>query len=445
MTTIIDVTKAWQGTEATVLESVLNVVSALGETVEVTAFARQAPALTQLATTHGLSVTTVEDFESEPAVAATITAAIAEKLHAGDNICVYSFSPGVRAAVMAWSMRTPGRVVYAPLNPFSPVRPEGSVVSTAWDAAFMREEEATRHLIEAIASTRTPSVAQVNLRTLLQVRDPRFSKVSGGFAATPRFISLLIDLGRARGLIVTTGTHPRTYVSLTENGRLAVQEAQSATQASAPVSASATAALVSPTLSAQFVAALRSDGLGPFMQVRVEVYEEIDRLVGVDSPVELKRLVGDAIKVTRESGRSNVPPTFPWSRVRAFIEGLMRRRPVAISAGELVALDWSNGASPVDSMLDNWQIRLDGVLVLHLLDKGIEIRMHDLPDLAGALYNGRDTSEMDRAFEVVATLARDGLIEDALPDSPLRRRHQQAPLVVAPLEEGLAAEEEDVG
>jgi hypothetical protein len=430
MTTIIDLTRAWAGTEAEVLAAVFD---ALPEDergpVQVRAYSRQHPAISDLVATKGAKVGTIGDGATETVVVNSVNEAIREHIHIGDLVRVYSFSPAVRESVGMWSSVVGDRVAYAPLAPFAVHSEHPEAPATAWDNSFMPEAEATGILVEAMVNTPSHSVEKVDVRALLKARDPRFGKEAGGFAAAPRFVSLLLDSARRRGLVIIEGQHPRTTVSLTEAG---IRSAQARVKPAAPdvrvvpapkadVTADPASAV---TRSAQFISALRSANLGPFMSVRTAVYQQIDATIS-EEPKALKKVVSEAVSAVREADMIPVPDGFPWSRVRLFIESLMRRRPVALSDGDPIALGWVNGERQVNAMLEDWQLRLDGELVLHLIDQGMNIRMDDLPDLAGALYNGRDSGETDRAFEVVARLAADQLIDGVSPDAPLRRCSQE--------------------
>jgi len=272
----------------------------------------------------------------------------------------------------------------------------------------MPEPDAVAAVVKAIAHRPSRSIHKTDLRPLLEIVDARFSKHAGGFAASPGFISTLLRLAERQGLLITSGNEPRVVITLTDAGlRLAGADTPGGSPGEgghAPVAGVRTPV----SRSDGFVDYWRAANLGPFMTVRTKVYEEIDR--GLEpGPKKLKSLVREAVRTGREADPA-ADPKFPWSRVTQFIENLMRRRPVALSGGEPVALTWDSGSREVTDMLDDWQLRLDGELVLHLIDQRVELRMDDLPDLAGALYNGRLEADIERAFDVVHRLAEDGLI-----------------------------------
>jgi hypothetical protein len=208
-------------------------------------------------------------------------------------------------------------------------------------------------------------------------------------------------------------------VKLTEKGRAAAAPSVGGEQDAESPDVAALAS-ASGSRSDAFLTIWKAANLGPFMTVRVAVYDEIDKSLANGATTTLKALVSDAVKTVRKAGIEE-SPKFPWSRVTQFVESLMRRRPVALSGGNPVSLSWTNGSIEVTEMIEDWQLMLDGELVLYLVDLGVELRIHDMSDLAGALYAGRTEDDINRAYEVVRRLIKDGLIAEGSPDEPLRR------------------------
>jgi hypothetical protein len=295
----------------------------------------------------------------------------------------------------------------------------------------MSEEDAVEALVRAIGASGEQD--QVDLRPLLQRLDQRFDKRSGGFATSPGFISRVVGLGVKQGLVFTVGEHPRVTVKLTEAGHKLVEAAPPRdVEDLAEPAASPPDRRGGPQIgpgesvrqqsrSDRFVTALRQAHLGPFMDVRTKVYEEIDHALE-SGPKPLRSLVRNAVKAVRESDPSR---DLPWSRVTQFVEQLMVRRPVALSGEELVAPGWSTGTRQINGMVAQWHLLLDGELVLQLVDAGHEIRWEDLPELAGALYAGRSETLIERVFNVVQNLADEGVVELAGVNAPIRRSVEQ--------------------
>lgn len=418
MSTIINMTRVWPGTAATVLRTVLRTIpGSVGSPTEVLAFPQQQATLTELGTEHGVVVSAIKETSAEWAVIGAIAEAVQRMLErSSDDVRVYSFSPGVKHMVASFG----GRVSFTPLSPYARTDAQRSV----WDSTFMPEDDAVRALARAVASRSSGAVNKTDLRPLLENVDRAFSKEPGGYASSVGFISTLLALAEKRGVVTLAGDEPRITVALTEAGRrlLVGREhavGRTAEGTSGEISDQGDDA-PSGSRSDGFLALWRTANLGPFMSVRVAVYDEVDRSFSA-GPRKLKTLVSDAVKAVREATPDG-SPTFPWSRVTLLIETLMRRRPVARSDGEYVARTWANGDRVITAMAEEWQFLLDGELVLHLIDNGVELRIDDMPDLGGALYNGRFESDIERAYEVLRRLIQDGLLVEGAPEESLRRR-----------------------
>jgi hypothetical protein len=402
MTQIIDMTLTRGGLEERILIAVLeNCPATDGMAPHILALPEHASGIARIAAANGALLDTLPNGLDEDGLAAAVSKPIASAIENGESVDVYSFSPAVRRLATTWNTVKPGRVRFTALAQFA-----RQVVR--WDSSFMPEEEAAAAVARAIASASGGVARKTDLRPLLGVVDSRFSKVSGGFAAMPGFITVLVRMAEARGLVVSVGEEPGVILKLTDAGeRFTAASAPSVPfPGSGTIGVAQTQAVV--TRSDAFVTSWRAANLGPFMAVRTKVYDEIDRALEHE-PRKLKSLVREAVRAVREKDTSH-DEKFPWSRVTQFVENLMRRRPVALSEGDPVGPNWTTGSREITGMVDGWQLLLDGELVLHLIDEGQEIRWDDLPDLAGALYNGRGEGETERAYDVVRRLADDGVV-----------------------------------
>jgi hypothetical protein len=414
MTQIIDMTSTRVGLEERILTAVLDACQMTEDkTPLVLALPAHTDGVARVAAAYGAEFDTLPDGLDEERLVTAISKPIASAIENGGSVDLYSFSPAVRRLATTWNTVRPGSVRFTALAQFA--RQAGR-----WDSSLMPEEEAAAAVVRAIASISGGAVQKTDLRPLLGVVDKRLSKAAGGFAAAPGFITTLVGLAEARGLVASLGEEPSMILKLTDAGRqFAATNASSVSVADMTTVDVAQMQDAVVTRSDAFVSAWRAANLGPFMAVRTKVYAEIDRALEHE-PRKLKSLVREAVRVVRESDTS-CGEKFPWSRVTQFVENLMRRRPVALSDGATVGPNWTTGDRVVTEMVDGWQLLLDGELVLHLIDNGQEIRWDDLPDLAGALYNGRGEAETERAFDVVRRLADEGLVSAESPDLPLRR------------------------
>jgi hypothetical protein len=408
---VIDITRAWPETAASVLQKVLGAISETpGPQIEIYARTGHDPKVADLAEAHGATLIVTD--ESDWALTSKVAQSVERMLELTSPVQLFSFSPAVKHMAAAFG----GRVTFSPLAPYS----RAEAQRAQWDETFMPAKEAAGFVAKAISKRPTQAAWKTDLRPLLESLDPRFSKDAGGPASVVGFISLLTELAHKRGLVTLTGSEPRVHIALTEEGRrvAAGVVADAASHQGAQVVQAAHE--TTGTRSDRFMALWRSANLGPFQSVRTKVYDEIDRAIAAGEPRKLKTLVSEAVKAVRAADPAH-PEKYPWSRVTTFLEGLMRRRPVAVSGDGPVARTWANGELEVTQMVDEWRLLLDGELVLHLVDHGMELRIDDVPDLAGALYGGRTEDDLERAHDVVRRLIQDGLLADSPAEESLRR------------------------
>ncbi|TDB74988.1 hypothetical protein E1264_40420 [Actinomadura sp. KC216] len=166
---------------------------------------------------------------------------------------------------------------------------------------------------------------------------------------------------------------------------------------------------------------LRQNNMGPFQELRQDIYRELERLVGEKSRTA-DQLIRDAVHAVRDRTQdapSKSGKRFPWSRIRAFLTRLTRQVPVFLSGDEPVTVSLGNNGTVVDALADDWWRMLDGELICYVLGKGVAITQYDYEELAGALYNSRSTASYDKVQEVIEYLARAGRITEA-PDDVMR-------------------------
>jgi hypothetical protein len=359
-----------------------------------------------------IEATIIEDGTSGSDAPTAVLAKIQELMSGSSDISVrvFTFDAGVKHLVESLKAVYPGRVDSARLAP--------PPATASWDSSYLPEDyvvDAVRTVLERRAGG---SINKTDLRQKLETLDERFGKDAGGYAALPGFISKVVGLARARGMITTEGEEPRIVVRLVGPAEVPPTAAQVAPSQPAH-DALEIGAPDTRSTSQRYLDSWREAKLGSFPGIRTAVYMEMDRLLAEDGPKPLKALVNEAVRAVRRAD-SLRPEKFPWARVRLALESLMRRRPVAISDGGPVALSFKNGDVLIDAMEEDWQSKLDGELILHLIDEGFEITLYELDALTGALYATRDEDAMARTYDVVARLAKDGLTIDGT-TGPLKR------------------------
>jgi hypothetical protein len=421
MTRIIDLTKSPASAEHDLVQAVLDSSSESSEhgLVLLCRFGQHHQVSTALPTAQVLEI---PDGASEQAVLNEINELLQRALSEGKAVDVFSFSGSVKRLANIWAQLFPDKVSFGQLGDFlSSPADVARVLRPGWSSSFMPEEEAARAVAEAMWRMSSGPLPKTNLRPLLESLDPRFAKSSGGYAAMPRFITSIVDLAVQRGFVSCAGQEPAVVLELTDAG-IEVARNSSVTRADQHAQPATPNHDQPRKRSDVFVDHWRLARLGPFMEVRLQAYQEIDSLVQA-GPTDIRSLVHNAVKAVRE--RDTVHGTkYPWSRVIGLVEKLMRKRPVALTGDDPTPIvpTWSTWSTTVTEMLDDWQLLLDGELILHLIDRGLELRLDDLPDLAGALYNSRGEDATQRVGDVVLKLVDDQLIEAGDPEQPLARR-----------------------
>jgi hypothetical protein len=340
-------------------------------------------------------------------------------------IRVASLRPNVRHITETLSA-IHGNIAFEYLTPYNP--PGAAVGGTGgWDDTFVPRDDAVRALVRVLYRAGAP-VRMTDLRKVLGATDSRFKKKDGTFNARPRFMSMLVGLAKERGFVqvkANPDSSVNPLVSLTSAGRA---YAAPAPEPSNPgslnepqrVLVEQSAATEQASQSDLYITTLRRANLGPFQEVRLAVYEEMEKLIadGTRTPTELIR---DAVSEVRESRAQELlrpGKPFPWPKVRTFISTLVSRVPVFLVNGEIVKHTWTEGSIAVNEFMPNWQLVLDGELVCFLLERGATISLDDIPALSGALYNSRSDEYFDRALQVIGQLSSNGRIANS-PSDPL--------------------------
>jgi hypothetical protein len=226
-------------------------------------------------------------------------------------------------------------------------------------------------------------------------------------------MSILVDLAKQQRFVELEKPKPydpNPFVVLTARGRTEAKN-----QSSWDVAGDA-ATVVNPSStrrrkSDQYIDALRENKLGPFQEVRPQVYKQIQDIVNSQRRTA-SDVIRDSVAAVRENAElhtsaGNVKKPFPWDRVRSFVSVLTRRVPVFLHEQCAFPYTWDNADLEVDGLRAEWTLALDGELVCFLLESGLTIDGDDdISDLAGALYNSRRDEAYDQATEVIKYLKR---------------------------------------
>ncbi|WP_412077464.1 hypothetical protein ACLF6K_23275 [Streptomyces xanthophaeus] len=332
---------------------------------------------------------------------------------------------------------------------------------SSWPEQLMPIGDALNALEEALRrAQRHPgprsSVLKTDLRTHLTVVEPRFDP-RYPLARTPRLISMLLQEAQERGMILQFGREPQISVALRESTEpsAAIQatpvpqpqsarvSAPTATPAAA-VPATAVAAAGVPaqarapqpipdpataTRSWHFANVLRQRRLGPYPEVRHDLYDQIITIArenqGSSSELTVRALARQAVTATRSAAPDRFPrrkgeslpkDMYDWRGLENFAVQVLSRTELALGEdGEPLPRDasiWSTRQAPVRQPLpDDVDIMFDAELVYEIVRDCLDVTPDDIVHLAGAMLGGRSVQNADHVERVLDHLLRHGRIK----------------------------------
>ncbi|MFC5752341.1 hypothetical protein [Actinomadura rugatobispora] len=413
---LIDLTRAHAGTEGEVLRALHDAHPwNSGTAVECLVLAAQAVADGQ----YGVVRADVGETADDAAVAAAVHQRVSQARADGREVAVASFRGSVKNVAEMLGVML-GGVTFVHLAPFAPAA-EAAAEGMVWDDAWMPRDEAVDALVQAIGRS-AARMRMTDLRKALTAYNPRFRKQVGTFNSRPKFVSTLVGFAVDRGLAVTThtsGEDNNPVLELTPAGRARVTAPVLPSPMPPPGQDAIASADGSRSRSHLFVDVLRKNEMGPFQELRLDIYEELERLVkeGTRPPQQLIRDAVNAVRDQRKGAPSKSGKQFPWTGVRTFMGKLTRRVPVLLHDGRPVTLSLGQDAVAVTELAHGWRLTLDGELICFMLERGVQITVDDYDELAGALYNSRRDEFYDLAHEVVAHLARSGRVVESPDDA----------------------------
>jgi hypothetical protein len=410
---LIDLTRAHAGTEGEVLRALHDAHPWTPDTaVECLVLAAQ----TVVEGQYGIVRADVGEASDDAEVAAAVHQRVSQARAEGREVTVASFRGSVKSVAEMLGVML-GGVTFVHLAPFAPAT-ETAAEGMVWDEAWMPREEAVDALVQTIGRSAS-RMRMTDLRKALAAYNPRFRKRVGTFNSRPKFVSTLVGFAVDRGLVVTahtTGEDNNPVLELTPAGRARVTVPVLPPQALPAVQDAGPAAVDgSRSRSHLFIDVLRKNEMGPFQELRLDIYEELERLVkeGTRPPQQLIRDAVNAVRDRRKGAPSKSGKQFPWTGVRTFMSRLTRRVPVLLHEGRPVTMSLGQDAVAVTELATDWRLTLDGELICFMLERGVQITVDDYDELAGALYNSRRDQFYDLAHEVVAHLARSGRVVES--------------------------------
>jgi hypothetical protein len=408
---IADVTRANPGTESSLLDRLRDHLADVGELI-VVARSDQSPTFEPQ---H--SIRRAEPYHYTNVVR-MVSDILAEKLDTPDTtVTVYSFHVAVvdLKSTLAGEART--RCNFFPwsaLNylgtraPSALARPFRAPQLQTWPDALISRSDALdvldKALTQAGAVSPETSARKSDLRSLL-IFDNRFRKENP--AAPVGLISLLFGeakaLPRRFGVDEKDKINPKIWLA----SEAATQEVPAKPR---PETASR---------SQRFIDALRDAGLGPYSQVRRDLFTFLAVAVkdgtAKGAPLKLRAAVNAAISSTRALYKGKVPDTFNWGKLAKFLYQILERSPVALGQGGVPIVPSIEALSTlVIGLAPEYEVLLDAELVLELVRRFDDIQLHDVQPLAGALYLLRDNDAQERVVTVLEyLLGTKGIVQTA--------------------------------
>ncbi len=321
-----------------------------------------------------------------------------------------SASSSAESALQAGSTMSgepPSEDILPSLATNRPVPQRQPMTTFRWPHELMPIDDAVTFLVAALrevsATAPAKAVRQTDVRAILARLDNRFEKANP-LASFPGFISALLRAAEDRDAIAIDRldiNNPRIWLSAEAAGADNRRFLQVARR--------------SHSRSQEFLDSLRRQRLGPFSNIRRQLFDALEMVIN-DGPVALGELLRKTIDVTRSSIQTQglEAGRYPWRHVREFLTELLTRRPVLVGLdGSSVAPSFVTLATPIAGIHPDWRSQLDGELTVALVAGGVDIRLADVSALAGALYFERSDHTEAEAATVISKLLEIGRIEES--------------------------------
>lgn len=424
---IIDITRAYSGTERKLVAGVLEQDSALfTRRPTVVGFDGQKGALggdSGMVEFHSAG-----PWLAEPGISRLIADLVKTSMASESQLrCrVYSFHSSILAK-QGDLAQFDGRLDAVPLRVYSNFMQN---VMIEWPHELMPLDAALDVLVKAldsIGATASTPVRKTDIRQLLILRDRRFSKQEHPAAAQPGLITVLLGKAVEQGLIQTSGTEPRVQVFRTPraNGAGELADAQQIVSARAELVTSPDALNITANLETEgegrsklFQTILRRTDFGIFPEVRKEFYSHMLKIAEESGPEPLtaRELTRGAVARTREGAPAVFPgrkkgdlakEKYAWKKLEEFgmralaRTGLLRGQDSEITPDVPWLIPDSRVVTPLP---ENLALRLDAEMILEIIRNCQNVGWADRTDLAGAILNGRSEELTDRIEEMIRLL-----------------------------------------
>lgn len=394
---LADITRAYVATEVDVLTALLEETAWPPEKLFIVSTERQKSVIQRERRLAGALVESLEDSPAAEDVASKILQMLAaQPLSDASSVTVFSFHPAVFALAAKLPDDQRERVRFDRMARFSSPSAGARVEkSFPWPSELMPVDEAARILRESLrqvrALDRSSGVRKTDLRPLLARTDARLDKENPP-AARPGIVSLIVEQARRLDYIIIeeTTTNPRVWLA---------DGADNARPATAPADMRVRAISGPPVGRSQMMLdILREGGLGPFKEVRLFAYDQVEELINDQDNHTLISLLAKVVDRIKDARAELIPKEglrdrYPYRLFRKFFLNLLAARPVLLDdTGERVLPIFSHTDRQVSSLVENWRLELDGELVLYLAAR-MDLALQDADNLSGALTESHDNED----------------------------------------------------
>ena len=296
-----------------------------------------------------------------------------------------------------------------------------STQSVEWPEAVIPIEEALE-LLTTVLWRRGGRANKTQLRPALSEANPKLSK-SNPDASDSRIISILVERAVSRGIVrLENAAFADPHVVLiappnspTIKAPIQAQQLVATQPFTQPLPQSQTAQTSAAKRDRAYLDPytefLETYKMGPFANLRPHFYKALED--HVPEGLTLESLVSKCMTDVRSaySASSNVERPLSWQTVRRFFERLLEHGKVLVGDKEQpIWPSFEHGRETVRSLSLDWQSKLEGVLVIFLLEHVKQIDFSDMRHLTGALYMTRSDEDREKLFEVISHLRGAGKI-----------------------------------
>jgi len=160
---------------------------------------------------------------------------------------------------------------------------------------------------------------------------------------------------------------------------------------------------------------LSKKNLGPFSNIREMLYDSFESVLlsssKLNKPTSINQLIIESVELTKNNLEQK---TYPWNKVRNFLRTLLSLSPVLLDSNNSpFFLTFSNINYPASSLVSEWRVKLEGELILIIVNELQKISFFHLDILSRILYIERSSENENRVLKIIEFLLKNNrLIEE---------------------------------